>query len=125
MSSRSMDMVGDQTKHHYYNERDTNPTLVPLLSPFVNMLNHVTTQAQDTSGQEMIGLIVKATKHVESLSSYLQSNQVCPYGIVTFPRHNKKKGVLESFANCGHRDTTDCINEDQGRTVWKYLHQIQ
>jgi len=43
---------------------------------------------------------------------------------MTCPKHDKKKGVLESFSNCGHRDTTDCINEEQGLIVLSYLQEM-
>jgi hypothetical protein len=55
---------------------------------------------------------------------YIRSDDVCPYGIVTCPRHDRKKGVLESFSNCGHRDSTDCTNEAQGSLVFAYLQEV-
>jgi hypothetical protein len=51
-------------------------------------------------------------------------DDVCPYGIVTCPRHDRKKGVLKSFSICGHRDSTDCTNEVQGSLVFAYLQEV-
>ena len=42
--------------------------------------------------------------------------------IVTLPR--KIKGVLESFCNGGHRDSTDSIDDEQGRIVMDYINTI-
>ncbi len=55
---------------------------------------------------------------------YIRSDAVCPYGIVTCPRHDRKKGVLELFINCGHQDSTDCTNEAQGSHVFAYLQEV-
>jgi hypothetical protein len=60
MSSQSMGVCGNRTKHHYYNESSTNTSLVPLTSSFMNMLNYITRQVQQTSGQVIIGLIQNA-----------------------------------------------------------------
>ncbi len=57
MSSQSMEVCGNRTKHHYYNESSTNTFLVPLTSSFMNMLNYTTREVQQTSGQVIIGLI--------------------------------------------------------------------
>ena len=90
----------------------------------MNMLNTVTTQAQDISGQVVIGLVKEAMKGKLEWND-IQSNQVCPHGIMTCPRINKTKQVLESFANCGHRDRSDCIDEDQGHIVSDYVRQLK
>ena len=37
--------------HHYFNETSANPSLVLLTSPFMNKLNYVTRQVQDSCGQ--------------------------------------------------------------------------
>ena len=50
---------------------------------------------------------------------------MCIYGILTCPKHDKKKGVLESFSNCGHQDSTDCIDEEQGLIVLSYLKETK
>jgi hypothetical protein len=42
---------------------------------------------------------------------------------VTCPRHDRKKGVLESFSNCGHRDSTDCTDQAQSSLVFHYLQE--
>ncbi len=42
MSSQSMGVCGNRTKHHYYNKSSTNTSLVPLTSSFMNMLNYTT-----------------------------------------------------------------------------------
>jgi hypothetical protein len=76
MSSQSMGACGDRTKHHYYNESSTNTSLVPLMSPFMNMLNYTTRQVQQTSGQVLIGLIQNSFrqhydwKHIRTDSVY-------------------------------------------------------
>jgi len=124
MASRSMGVASDRRHHHYFNDISTNTSLVPLTTPFMNMLNRVTTQVQDTSGQVMIGLIKEGTKK-EYDWNHVRSDHVCPYGIVTCPRLDKKKGVLESFSNCGHRDSSDFIDADQGRIVFNYILQLK
>ena len=111
ISSRSMGVASDRRHHHYFNDNNMNATLVPLTTPMMNMLNTVTTQVQDTTGQVVIGLVKEAMKRAYDWQ-HIQSNQVCGYGIMTCPRINKRKGVLESFANCGHRDRSDCIGDD-------------
>jgi len=76
VSSQSMGACGDRTKHHYYNESSTNTSLVPLMSPFMNMLNYTTRQVQQTSGQVLIGLIQNSFrqhydwKHIRTDSVY-------------------------------------------------------
>jgi hypothetical protein len=124
MASRNMGVCGNSLSHHYYNDTRTNTCLVPFTSPLMNMLNFATIQVQDSSGQVLIGLIKMAYKTLRNWSN-IRSDDVCPYGIVTCPRHDKKKGVLESFSNCGHRDSTDCTDEDQGRIVFSYLEQMK
>jgi hypothetical protein len=47
MPSQSMGACGNRTKHHYYNESSTNTSLVPLSSPFMNMLNYTTQQVRN------------------------------------------------------------------------------
>jgi hypothetical protein len=54
----------------------------------------------------------------------IRSDDVWPYEIVTCSRHDRKKGALESFSNCGHRDSTDCTNEVQGSLVFAYLQEV-
>jgi hypothetical protein len=44
MASRSMGMCGNMSEHHYFNDKCTNTSLVPLTSPFMNMILHVTEQ---------------------------------------------------------------------------------
>jgi hypothetical protein len=89
MASRSMGVCGKTSEHHYFNERCTNTSLVPLTSQFMNMINYVTRQVQDSSGQVLIGLIKMAFKTLRHWNN-IRSDDVCPYGIVTFPRHDKK-----------------------------------
>jgi hypothetical protein len=124
ISSRSMGVAGDRRHHHYFNDAIMNATLVPLTTPMINMLNRVTTQVQNTSGQVVIGLVKEAMKRAYDWQ-HIQSEQVCGYGIMTCPRINKTRGVLESFANCGHRDSSDCIGDDQGQIVSNYIFQLQ
>jgi hypothetical protein len=45
MASRSMGKCGNTSEHHYFNERCTNTSLVPLTSPFMNMINYLTRQS--------------------------------------------------------------------------------
>ena len=123
MASRNMGVCKNSSLNHYYNNTTTNTLLVPFTSPLTSVMNAVTTQAQDSSGQVVIGLIRKAFK-TQCNSSNIGSEGVCPYGILTCPKHDKKKGLLESFSNCGHCDTTDCINEEQGLIVLSYLQEM-
>ena len=60
MSSRSMGVVSNSVEHDYYNELSTNTSLVPLTSSLMNALGRLNEQAQDASGQILIGLIKKA-----------------------------------------------------------------
>ena len=124
MASRNMGVCGNTSHNHYYNDTTTNTLLVPFTSPLTSVMNAVTTQAQDSSGQVIIGLIKKAF-NTQCNSSNIGSEGVCPYGIWTCPKHDKKKGVLESFSNCGHRDKTDCIDEEQGLVVLSYLQETK
>ena len=124
MASRSMGVCDDSAHHHYYNNTSTNTLMLPFTSPLAKILNVVTTQAQDSSGQVVIGLIRKSFNTLHDML-HIGSDKVCPYGILTCPRHDKKKGVLESFSNCGHRDSTDCTNVQQGLTVLSYLQQTK
>jgi hypothetical protein len=116
-------VCGNTSKHHYFNDNCTNNSLVPLTSPFMNMILYVTEQVQDSSGQVLIGLIKMAFRTLHHWK-YIRLDDVCPYGIVTCPRHDRKKGVLESFSNCGHQDSTDCIDEVQGSLVFAYLQEV-
>jgi hypothetical protein len=122
MASRSMGVCGEQYKHHYFNDTTTNTSLVPFTSPLMNVMNYVTRQVQDSSGQVLIGLIKKSYKTICNWKD-IRSDDICPYGIVTCPRHDKKRGVLEAFSNCGHRDSTDCTDTSQGMIVSTYLEQ--
>ena len=123
ISSRSMGVASDRKHHHYFNDTNMNATLVPLTTPMINMLNRVTTQVQNTTGQVVIGIVKEAMKRAYNWQ-HIQSDQVCGYGIMTCPRIHKTKGVLESFANCGHRDKSDCIGDDQGHIVSNYIRQL-
>jgi hypothetical protein len=120
MPSQSMGACGNRTKHHYYNESSTNTSLVPLSSPFMNMLNYTTRQVQQTLGQVLIGLIQNAFRQRYDWK-HIRTDSVCPYGILTCPRIDMKGNVLESFSNCSHRDTTDCLDVEQGRIVSDYM----
>ena len=113
MSSQSMGACGDRTKHHYYNESSTNTSLVPLTSPFMSMLNYTTRQVQQTSGQVIIGLIQNPLRQCYDWK-HIRTDSVCPYGILLCPLIVMKRNVLESFSNCGHRDSTDCLNVELG-----------
>jgi hypothetical protein len=124
MPSRSMGMSGNQTKHHYYNETFTNTSLVLLTSSFMNKLFHVTRQVQDSSGQILFGLVKSAFKKACDWKS-IRSDHVCPYGIMTCPRIDKKKSVLDSFSNCGHHDLTDCTNKVKGNIISDNVHVPQ
>jgi hypothetical protein len=121
MASRNMGVCGNSSQNHYYNESNNN-SLVPFTSPLTNVLNTMTTQAQNSSGQVTIGLVKMA--HNSIVSHHIGTEDVCSYGILTGPRHDKEKGVLESFSNCGHRDTTDCTNAEQGHIVLSYLQKM-
>ena len=121
MASRNMGVCGNSSQSHYYNESNNN-AVIPFTSPLSNVLNTITTNAQNSSGQVVIGLVKKA--HTSVLKSHIGSDDVCAYGIWTGPRHDKEKGVLESFSNCGHRDTTDCTNTEQGHIVLSYLQTM-
>ena len=123
MASRSMGVCGKTSEHHYFNDNSTNTSLVPLTSPLMNALLYVTEQVQDSSGQVLIGVIKMAFRRLRHWNN-IRSDDVCPYGIVTCPRHDRKKGVLESFSNCGHRDATDCTDEAQGSLVFAYLQEV-
>jgi hypothetical protein len=46
---------------------------------------------------------------------------VCPYGILTCPRIVMKGNILESFSNCAHRDSTDCLDEELEQIVSDYI----
>ncbi len=59
MSSRSMGVVSNSVEHDYYNKTSTNTSLVPLTSSLMNALGRLNEQAQDTSGQILIGQIKK------------------------------------------------------------------
>jgi hypothetical protein len=54
----------------------------------------------------------------------LVSDDICPYGIMTCPRRIRKNQVIESFCNGGIRDSTDCINDEQGKIVSDYIKNI-
>jgi hypothetical protein len=88
------------------------------------MLFHVTRQVQDSPGQILIGLVKSAFKKVCDWKN-IRSDHVCPYGIMTCPRIDKKKGVLESFNNCGHLELTDCTNKVQGGIISDYVQVSQ
>jgi hypothetical protein len=89
MASRIMGVCGKQYKHHYFNDTNTNTCLVPFTSPLMNVLNYVTRQVQDSSGQILIGLIKKSYKTICNWKD-IRSDDICPYGIITCPRHDKK-----------------------------------
>ena len=55
----------------------------------------------------------------------ITSDHVCPYGIMTCPRRIRNNEVLESFCNSGHRDSSDCIDDEQGRIVDDYIKTIK
>ena len=120
MPSQSMGACRNSTKHHYYNESSTNISLVPQSSPFMNMLNYTTQQVQQNSGQELFGLIQNAFRQRYNWK-HIRTDSVCPYGILTCPRIVMKRNVLESFSNCSHKDTTDCLDVEQGRIVSNYM----
>jgi hypothetical protein len=124
MPSRCMGLSGNQMKHHYYNETSTNTSLLPLTSPIMNMLFHVSRQVQDSSGQILIGLVKSVLKKACDWK-HIRSDHVCPYGIMTCPRIDKKKGVPESFSNCGHSDLTDCTDKVQGNLISDYIQVSQ
>ena len=113
MSSQSMGVCRNRTKHHNYNKSSKNTSLVPLTSSFMNMLNYTTRQVQQTSGQIIIGLIQIAFRKRFDWK-HIRTGTVCPYRILTCPQIVMKGNILESFSNCGHRDSTDCLDEVLG-----------
>jgi hypothetical protein len=124
MSSRSMGVVSDRTEHDYFNDCNTNTALVPMTSALMNCLHRCSVQAQDASGQVLIGLIKSAfSRHYDWQN--ITSDHVCPYGIMTCPRRIRDNQVLESFCNGGHRDSSDCIDDVQGAIVHEYLKTIK
>jgi hypothetical protein len=68
---------------------------------------------------------VKSVFHKACDWKHIRSDHVCPYGIMTCHRINKKKSILKSFSNCGHRDLTDCTDKDQGHIFSAYLQDSQ
>jgi hypothetical protein len=54
----------------------------------------------------------------------LVSDDICPYGIMTCPRRIRRNQVIESFCNGGHRDSTNCIDDEQGKIVTDYIKNI-
>jgi hypothetical protein len=125
MSSRSMGIISDRTEHDYFNDCNTNTSLIPMTSSLMNSLHRCSIKAQDASGQVLIGLIKSAFsshyRHWENITS----DHVCPYGIMTCPRRIRNNEVLESFCNSGHRDSSDCIDDEQGRIVDDYINTIK
>jgi hypothetical protein len=63
VSSLSMGVIGNRTAHDYFNDSNTNTSLVPLTLALMNSLHRVSVQAQDASGQVLIGLIKTAFSH--------------------------------------------------------------
>jgi hypothetical protein len=119
MSSRSMGIVSDRTEHDYFNECDTNTSLVPMTSALMSYLRQCSAQVQEVSGQVLIGLIKTAfSRHYHW--EYITSDHICPYGIMTCPRRIRGNQVIESFCNSGHRDSSDCIDDEQGVIVHDY-----
>jgi hypothetical protein len=57
MSSRSMGIISDRTEHDYFNDCNTNTSLIPMTSSLMNSLHRCSIKAQDASGQVLIGLI--------------------------------------------------------------------
>jgi hypothetical protein len=107
LSSLSMGVIGNRTERDYFNDSNTNTSLVPLTLAFMNSLHRVSVQAQDSSGQELIGLIKTAFSRHFNWSKVLVSDNICPYGIMTCPRRIRRNQVIKSFCNGGHRDSTD------------------
>ena len=119
MSSRSMGIGSDRTEHDYFNECDMNTSLVPMTSALMSCLRRCSAQVQEVSGQVLIGLIKTAFSrhyHWEDITS----EHICPYGIMTCPRRIRGNQVVESFCNSGHRDSSDCIDDEQGVIVHDY-----
>ena len=125
MSNLSMGVTGDRWEHDHYNETTTTTSLKPMSSTILNSVLNSTGHAQEASGQISIGLIKKAISHYNNTSSNRKdiiAEDICPYGILTCPRN--MNGALEPFCNEGHRDTTDCIDREQGEIVNTYLNHI-
>jgi len=123
MSSRSMGVVSNSVEHDYYNESSTNTSLVPLTSSLMNALGWLNEQAQDTSGQILIGLIKKAISNHYGWKD-ITSEHICPYGIMTWPQRIRQNKVIESFCNTGHRDMGDSLDDEQGSIVLQYIKRI-
>ena len=124
MSSRSMGVVSDRTEHDYFNDCTTNTSLVPMTSALMNCLHRCSVQAQDASGQVLIGLIKRAFSSHYNWEN-ITSDDICPYGIMTCPRRIRNNEVLESFCNGGHRDSSDCLDDVQGLIVHEYIKTIK
>ena len=124
LSSLSMGVVGNRTEHDYFNDSNTNTSLIPLTLALMNSLQQVTVSAQDASGQVFIGLIKKAFSCHYNWDKLLLPDDICPYGIMTCPRRIRRNQVIESCCNGGHRDNTDSIDDKQGQIVSDYIKTI-
>ena len=123
MSNRSMGILSDRTEHDYFNDCNTNTSLIPMTSSLMNCLHQCSIKAQDSSGQVLIGLIKSAFKNHYHWKN-ITSDHVCPYGIMTCPQRIRKNEVIESFCNSGHRDSSDSIDDEQGGIVHAYVKTI-
>ena len=123
MSSRSMGVVSNSVEHDHYNESSMNTSLVPLTSSLMTALGRLNEQAQDASGQILIGLIKKAFSNHYGWKD-ITSEHICPYGIMTCPQRIRQNKVIESFCNTGHRDMGDSLDDEQGSIVLQYIKRI-
>ncbi len=78
----------------------------------MNALGWLNEQAQDASGQILIGLIKKA------FSNHYGWKDITSEHVI---RQNK---VNESFCNTGHRDMSDSLDDEQGLIVLQYIKRI-
>ena len=106
--------------YHYWNESQTNTSLVPYTNEITNAMSKEATDMQTNNGMLNIALLRKALHKYRGF--YISSWEICPYGILSYPLKKANTERLEGYSNQEHVDD-DYTDEDSGKLIQDYIEE--
>ena len=117
-SNRSMGAVSPPVTHHYYDERNMDPSLLVFASGLLQVLYEHSVHAQEPCGQVMMGIIKSAYKTICNLD--VTANDICPYLLFSHPIKNDH-GESVPYYNVDHLDSKDHVCDLVSHIVQDYV----
>lgn len=104
--------------YHYWNESQTNTSLLPFTNEITNAMSKEATDMQTCNGMLNIALLRKALQKYRGY--YIDSWEICPYSILSYPFEKANTERLEGYSNQEHVDD-DYTDEDSGELMQDYI----